>query len=483
MVWTFANQFGTQAIGFGVSVVMARLLLPKEFGLIGMISVFLGIGTSLINSGLTQSLIRTPFPDQVDYSTVFYFNLAGSIIIYWLLFFTAPLIAEFYLQPILIKVIRVYCLTFIINAFSEVQLTRLTKEMDFKTQMTISIPSLIGAALLGMFLAYKGFGVWSLVWMYLLQAFLSSIQLWFRTGWSPSLIFNISKFRYHFKFGYKLTLSGFLNTLFNNIYQIIIGKFFVASQVGFYTRADSLKQLPVANISIALNKVTYPLFASIQNDNARLQKAYAKIMKTIIFITAPLLIIMGILAEPLFRFLFTEKWLPAVPYFQILCIAGILYPVHDSNLNILNVKGRSDLFLRLEILKKIIIVILILITIKFGIIALIWGQAINSIIAFFINTHYTGKFLKYNSLQQARDILPMIILALIAGTIVWVVDLKLKMHNLSDPLRLLIGSTIGGMSYFIITTLLRVDSLQEIKKLFKKKKPHGTIDVFYKVKK
>ncbi|HET7119391.1 MAG TPA: lipopolysaccharide biosynthesis protein, partial [Hanamia sp.] len=270
MIWAFAQQFGTQAIGFFVSIIMARLLLPKEFGLIGMISVFIGIGNSLITSGLTQSLIRTSNANQEDYSTIFYFNLLGSIIIYLVLFFFAPLIAAFFSQPVLINIIRLYCLSFIITAFSEVQLTKLTKEMNFKLQMTITIPSLICSALLGIFLAFKGYGVWSLVWMSLFQSFLSTVQLWFQTGWSPSLVFNIEKFRYHFKFGYKITLSGLLNTIFNNIYQIIIGKFFVAADVGFYTRANSLKQLPVTNISSALNKVTYPLFASIQNDDLRL---------------------------------------------------------------------------------------------------------------------------------------------------------------------------------------------------------------------
>jgi teichuronic acid exporter len=463
VLWTFAQQFGTQAIGFLISIVLARLLLPKEFGLIGMISVFMGIGTSLVNSGLTQSLIRTVNPVQEDYSTVFFFNLIGSIIIYWILFFTAPLVAAFFSQSILTAIIRIYCLTFIINAFSEVQLTRLTKEMNFKLQMTIAIPSLIGSGLLGMFLAYKGYGVWSLVWMGICQSLLSAVQLWFRTRWVPSFVFNWTKFRYHLKFGYKLTISGLLDTVFTNIYQIIIGRFFVPAEVGFYTRADSLKQLPVTNMSAALNKVAYPLFAIIQNDTQRLKNGYKQIMQMVIFVVAPVLVIMGVLAEPLFRFLFTEKWLPAVPYFQILCLTGILYPLHSYNLNILNVKGRSDLFLKLEVVKKILVVVVILVSINFGILGLIWGQVIASVLAFFVNTHYSGRFINYNAWQQIKDVIPLIGLAFVSGFFVW--WLNYQLNNYSDIFRLIISGFLGVTIYLGISFLVKIESLQELKKI------------------
>ena len=467
MLWTFGQQFGVQAISFVVSIVLARLLLPKEFGLLGMISVFVGIGASLMNSGLTQSLIRTQCPDQEDYSTVFFFNLIGSIIVYWLLFLTAPFISEFFSQPILIKIIRIYCLTFIISAFSQVQLTKLTKEMNFKLQLTIAIPSLLLSGVLGISLAYKGFGVWSLVWMSVFQSFLNTLQLWVKTDWVPSFIFNVRKFKYHFKFGYKLTLSGLLDTIFTNIYQIIIGRFFIPAQLGFYTRADSLKQLPVNNISGALNKISYPLFASIQDDNLRLKKAYKQIMEMVIFVVSPVLVFMGVLAEPLFRFLFTEKWLPSVPYFQILCLTGILYPLHAYNLNILNVKGRSDLFLKLEIIKKIFIAIMILSTIRFGILGLIWGQLLSSILAFFINTYYSGKFLNYNAWQQMHDILPIVGLAFIAGVFVWTISYELKPYP--DIFKLLIGGLAGLVIYAGFALIFKIESFQEIKKIILRK--------------
>lgn len=467
--WTFSQQFGLQIITFCVSIVMARLLLPEEFGLIGMITVFMAVGQSLMDSGLTQSLIRTNDPDQSDYSTVFFFNLGGSIVVYGILFLAAPYIALFYNQEILKDILPVYCLSFIITAFSAIQLTRLTKKMDFKTQMIIAIPSLFISGLLGVYLAYQGFGVWALVWMNLSQSALNAIQLWIKIKWRPSLVFDLQKFKYHFHFGYKLTLSGLLDTIFKNIYQIIIGKFFLASQVGFYTRADSLKNLPVVNISNALNKVTYPLFASIQNDDLRLKNAYKQIMKMVIFIIAPVLVFLGVLAEPLIRFLFTEKWFPAVPYFQVLCLTGILYPIHSYNLNVLKVKGRSDLFLRLEVIKKILVILIVAVSIKFGIMGLIWGQLFTSILSFFINTHYTGKFLDYSAWQQAKDILPTLFITFAIGLIIFFIDQFLEKLEYIDILRLIISGCIGFFMYIGLAFLLKMEGFKTISRIILKK--------------
>lgn len=466
--WTFMQQFGSQLINFGVSLVLARLLMPEEFGLIGMIAVFMAIGQTLMDSGLTQSIIRSEDPDQEDYSTVFFFNLAGSIIVYFLIYFTAPLIASFYRQPALVDILRVYCLSFIIMAFSAVQFARLTKLMDFKTQMLVTIPSLVASGILGIYLAYQGFGVWSLVWRHLFQSFLQTVQLWIRSKWQPSFTFSVSKFKEHFNFGYKLTLSGLLDTIFSNIYQIIIGRYFIASQVGYYTRAQTLRQLPVSNISGALNKVTYPLFASIQNDDVRLKRVYKEIMLMVLFIIAPTLIIMGVLAEPLFRFLFTEKWLPAVPYFQVMCLGGILYPIHSYNLNILKVKGRSDLFLKLEIIKKILIVVVIAISIRYGIMGLIWGQLFTSIVALAINTHYSGKFIKYNALEQFLDMIPIILLAFLVGASIWMADNFLNINQLDDFYRLVILGISGTALYLLFAYMFKMDSLTSIKKIILK---------------
>ncbi len=468
MIWTFAQQMSSQSINFIISVVLARILMPAEFGIIGMIAVFVAIGTSLVNSGMTQSLIRTENPDQDDYSTVFFFNLGVSILIYGILFLTAPLIAEFYSQPILTNVLRVYCLSFIFDALSAVQMARLTKAMNFKKQMQIALPSLLVGGTLGIALAYSGFGVWSLVFMSICKSILNSAQLWFHTGWRPSIIFRKAKFRQHFGFGYKLTLSGLLNTVFSNSYQIVIGRFFSPAQVGFYTRASLLKQLPVDNISAALSKVTYPLFASIQNDDARLKRVYKQLMQMVIFAVAPVLLLMGVLAEPMFRFLFTEKWLPAVPYFQILCFNGILYPIHSYNLNVLKVKGRTDLFLRLEIVKKITLVLILSITIPMGLIAMIWGQVVSSVIAFFINTHYSGTFMKYPATQQAMDLIPIVLIAAMASGATWTLDYFI-LENSSDLIRLIAGVAFGGSFYLGTNYLLKTPTMNHYLSILKRK--------------
>jgi teichuronic acid exporter len=467
LFWSAIQQFSTQGISFAVSIILSRLLLPEEFGTIALLSVFMSLGTVLMESGLGQSLIRTTNPTIEDYSTVFYFNLAGSIIIYGIIFFCAPLIADFYNQNGLEKVVKWYGLIFISNALSSIHFTRLTKDMQFKKELTIIIPSLIMSSTIGVTMAYLGYGVWSLVASGLSQSVAVAFQMWIRSDWAPVLRFNKEKFRYHFQYGYKLTLSGILDTLFSNAYLIIIGKFFAPAHVGFYNRADTLKQLPVSNISAMLNKVTFPLFAEVKDDDVRLKEIYQKIMQMVLFIIAPILLIMSALAEPLFRFLFTDKWLPAVPYFQILCWGGILYPIHAYNLNILKVKGRSDLFLKLEILKKIIIIVAIGFSFKFGIYGLLYSGIIISIVAFFINTYYSGKFLNYNSWNQITDILPIILIAAIVGIIVFYSDSKLS-HEFSDFTRLFFGASIGLLLYLLLVKIFRINALSELFQILRK---------------
>ncbi len=469
LVWTFSQQFGNQIVGFVVSMILARILMPEEFGLIGMIAIFISIGKALVDSGLTQSLIRSKDLDQEDFSTVFFFNLIASTIVYALIFFLAPLIANFYYRDVLTPLVRLYCITFIIDAFASIQRARLTKQMNFKTQALISIPSTIFGGIIGISMAYMNYGVWSLVWSNIGSSVMVTIQFWIYSKWAPSFVFNYAKFKDHFNFGYKLTLSSLLSKIFDNLYLIVIGKFFSAGQVGFYTRAETMKQLPVTNISNALNKVTYPLFASIQYDDKRLKRVYKQLRQMVVLIIAPVLIFLAVLAEPTFRFLFTEKWLPAVPYFQIICVTGILYPIHAYNLNVLKVKGRSDLFLRLEVIKKIIIVLTIVFTLQFGIMALLYGQIFISIIAFIINTHYTGKFINYTAWQQLKDIMPIILLAVFSGAVIIVLDYYLKLHFLQDIIRILGGSIVGLLVYLALAQILRFNSLNDIKKLIIKK--------------
>lgn len=467
--WTFIQQFGHQFIGFLVSMILARILLPEEFGLVGMIGIFIAIGTGLMDSGLNQSLIRGKEMDQGDYSTVFFFNLIASIILYVIIYFCAPLIANFYDQPVLTNLVRVYCLIFIISSFAAVQNARLTKKLDFKTQTIIAIPASIVGGIVGITMAYTGFGVWSLVWNSLVVSLVGTVQLWLYSKWTPDLIFDIKKFKDHFNFGYKLALSGLLDKIFNNIYLIVIGKYFAASQVGFYTRAETLKHLPVRNIANALNKVTYPLFATIQDDDLRLKRVYRQLMQMVTFVVSPVLIFMAVLGEPIFVFLFTEKWLPAVPFFQILCATGILYPIHAYNLNVLKVKGRSDLYLKLEIIKKVFIAISIAIAIQYGIYALLYSQVLLSVFAFFLNSYYTGKFIGYTAFQQSRDILPIILLSTLAGGVIYLTDVYTFLGGQLNIIRILTGGIIGLAVYLLFAYIFKLSSLTHIKLLILKK--------------
>lgn len=469
IIWTFTQQFGTQIISFVVSLVLARLLLPGDFGMIAVFSVLMAVGNVLIDSGLTNSLIRTAETDDTDFSTVFYFNLLVSVLSYLLIVLTAPWVSLFFHMPELTDIIRAYAVVLPIGAFSAIQRTIFTKKLDFKTQLKVQIPSLIISGISGIVFALTGFGVWSLVYMAIIQSVVSTVQFWIYSKWRPQRAFDKNKFNIHFNFGYKLALSALLDIVFQNIYTVLIGRFFNTTQLGYYNKANSMQQLPVTSLTGPLNRVTYPLFSKIQDNNDRLKEVYKKLMKMVIFIVAPLLTVLGVLGEPLFRFLFTEKWLPAVPYFQILCITGILLPIHSYNLNVLKVKGRSDLFLKLEIIKKILIVISVVISLPFGIIGLLWGKVATSVIALFINCHYSGKFLKYNLWKQMSDLLPSIFLSIIMGGGTLLLDTAL-LTELSDLLRLLAGGGFAIFSYIILAKLFRYEELITVKEILFRKK-------------
>ena len=448
--WSFAQILSGGLITFLVGIYLARILDPADFGLIGMIAIFMAIGQTLVEGGLASSLIRTKAPDDRDYTTVFFINLIGSFIIYGICYFLAPYIAQFYEQPVLSSILRVYTLGFLIAAFTIVQETKLVKELDFKMQFKIKFPATIISGIAGITFAKLGYGVWSLVYLYLLNKGISSLLFWYYAQWQPQCwIFDKERFKYHFNYGYKLTISGLMNTIMGNIYYVIIGKLFSPALLGFYVRANETKQLPVNIFSSVLNKVTFPLFANIQDQPKKLKAAYQKVLGLIVFLLAPLMMGAAVLAEPLFEFLFTAKWLPAVPYFQLLCIIGILYPLHGYNLNILKVFGRSDLFLRLELIKQVLVAINVVVAIQFGIYGLLYGQIAVSLIAFFINTHYSGRFIDYPTFEQIKDFIPALFLSALAMLLVYWVDQYLFL-SYSNFIRLLSGSLLGATIYLLL---------------------------------
>lgn len=470
IIWSVSQQFGAKVIGFLITIVLARLLVPSEFGLIAMLSVLVALGNNLSDSGLSSSLIRSTEITVREYSTVFFFNLIGSCVIYLILFFAAPAIASFYDQNILTKIVRVYGLALIINAFFCIQNACLVRNMDFKTQTNIQLPASIGGGILGIVLAKMGYGVWSLVWMNLITSFLSTLLHWIYSEWRPIFVFDYPSFKKHFHFGYKMTLSGLLNTVYQNIYTLIIGKYYSATQLGFYSRADSMSQLPIGIISSTVNTVTYPMFSKIADDDHKLKAVNKRLIQQLIFWIAPILILLCIIAEPLFRLVLTEKWLPAVPYFQILCLSGIIYPLQSYNLNILKVKGRSDSLLRVEFIKKTLSVLGIFGVLSFGIYGLLYFQLFFNFFSYYLNTIYSGKLINYHFKEQVLDFLPTILLSIIVGALSYALGVFLTKHfNLIAPLEILIISGFYFTVYLGVSYLIKMNAITDFTNLIFKR--------------
>lgn len=465
-MWSFAQQFSIQLINFGVRIVLARLLLPEDFGLIAMITIFISIGQSLMDGGMTSSLIRMKNPSQLDYSTVFVTNMIVSIGLYLIIYILSPYVAEFYNQNSLINILRIFALSFIIKSFVAVHLAKLTKEMNFKTEMKLQIPSTIISAIIGVFMAYKGFGVWSLVWLNLIQTAIFTIQVWLFIKWRPSFIFKRDCFKYHFNFGYKLTLSGILDALYRNIYTIIIGKAFNPTLVGYFNQAETMRLFPVQQISVVMGKVTYPLFSNIDNDIS-LKRAYKMSMKLQFLCVVPMMFFLILVGRELFLLMFGERWLPSVPYFQILSIASIMLPLTTYNLNILKVKGRSDILLKLEIIKKTLGFICVFISAPFGLMTMVISYLFISIFNTFINMFFSGKLINYFLLEQIRDCSKIFVTGIISLVLAYYFKVYFLENFSNIFLILFIIGLVYMLAYLFILWLLEREMFGLVKNLIK----------------
>lgn len=468
LLWTVVDTFVLRGMSFLSTVVLARWLGPEEFGLIGMIAVFIAIGSTIMDSGMSASLIRMGNPSELDYSTVFIMNLALSITFYFLIFFGAPFIARFYHQPILTDLLRTYSLSFIIGALSAVQLAILNSRMQFKRIMKQNMPGTVIGVLIGISLGFYGFGVWSIVMMYLTTQTIQSIVLWARSDWRPTFGFSKDCAKQHFGFGYKLMLSGILNTVFQNIYNIIIGRFYSVRELGYFERSKAFNDYPVTILTTVMTKVTYPLLSSIQSETVRISKVYRQIMRLAFFITCPLMFGAAAIAYPLFDLVLGSDWVAAVPYFQLLCLSSIFYPIHAFNLNVFKVYGRSELFLKLEILKKIVIVIGLLVGFQFGIMGLVWSSVICNYIALFINTYYSSDMINYPSKQQFTDMLPILATA---GCMFGTTYLLLNYFaSLSSILLVILGMTSSIVIYLGLNYIFKSQPLFYGLKILKNRK-------------
>lgn len=458
-LWSCIERFSIQGVQFIVGIVIARILSPHDYGMVGMVVVFLAISQVFIDSGFSTALIQKKDRNETDYSTVFYFNIVLGILFYLLLFVTAPLIARFYNQPELVNITRVLGINVFLISLAVVQRAKLTVVVDFKTQAKAGLIAIIISGGLGIVLAYNGWGVWALVIQTLLNNLLNTTFLWLYSRWVPLFVFSARSFRHLFAFGSKLLGAGILDSVYKNIYPLIIGKLFDSAELGYYTRADQFSQMPSSNLTGIIQRVTFPVLCDLQEDEVRLKEVYRKFIQISALFIFPLMSSLAVLSFPVIRLILTEKWLPSAPLLQLLCLAGMLYPIHALNLNLLNVKGRSDLFLRLEIIKKAMITIAILLTYRLGIEMIILGQVITSYLILFINTYYTKKLIDYGIIKQIKDLSGIYILAITMAIITWGTSLLFE----KDILKLIVGFLIGCSFYIGVALRFNVGNIKEIR--------------------
>jgi len=464
-IWSSVERFSVQFIQFAVMIVMARILTPEDYGLVGMLTIFISVSQSLVDSGFSQALIRKQDRSETDNSTVFFFNIVVGFSLYALLFLSAPLISRFYDEPILCPMMRVVSLSVVINSFVVVQRALLTVKIDFKTQAKASLTAAVFSGAVGISMAYTGFGVWSIVWFQISNLVVNMSMLWVLSHWRPTLTYSWQSFRELFGFGSKLALSGIINTLYNNIYLLVIGKVFKASDLGYYTRAHQFAEFPSSNLTIILQRVTYPVLCTIQNDDERLREVYRRFLRLSAFVIFPLMMGLAALARPFVLFFLKEQWLFAATLLQIICFSMVWYPIHAINLNLLQVKGRSDLFLKLEIWKKAIGVAILCATIPFGIVAMCFGAVAGNIISLVINTHYTGKLIGVGFFRQMCDIFPTLLYSFSMGAIVWISSRFIH----SEWIQLVGGTAIGVGYYWLVTWATGSRDLRELASFIKTK--------------
>ena len=459
--WSFAERFTAQGIHFLVMIVIARLLSPKEFGLIGMLVIFLAVAQSLIDSGFSQALIRKQNRTDVDKNTVFYFNIVVSVILYLLFYLISPWVASFYEEPHLSEIMRVICLVVVIDSFAVVQRANYVVAIDFKTQTKATLIAAVVSGNIGIYLAYHGFGVWALVYQQISSSAMNVIVLWAFSHWYPRLIYSWKSFKDLFGFGSKLMLSGLIDTLYRNIYQLVIGKVFSAESLGYYTNAHKFSDLPSSNLTTVLQRVTYPVLCTIQNEDDRLAIAYRKFLRLSAFIIFPLMCGLGALANPLIDTVLGAEWHFAAVLLVPLCFQMMWYPIHSINLNLLQVKGRSDLFLKLEIIKKIIGVSILFASLPFGLLVMCYAGIGSSILCLSINTYYTGKLIAVGFFKQMKDVSVSLLLSLtmfatIQGVIIFFED---------NVMKLVIGFIVGGLYFLVVSLLFRVKEVSYIREL------------------
>ena len=461
IAWNLFERFGVQGLSFVLGVVLARLLTPADFGLIGMIYVFFAVAQVFVEGGFVAAYIQKKEVTADDSDTVFYSNLFISLAIYLVLWISAPAIAEFYNQPVLIRLTRVAALVIIINAFNLIQMAQIIRNVDFKRKTKVTLIATFLSGVAGITAAYAGFGVWSLVIQQIANRILTTSGFWVTSKWRPGLKFSSESFKSLFSFGFWMLAAGLIRTIFDNIYILVIGKFFPAAQLGFYSKAKRFEIMASDEVSSAVGAVAFPVLSQLQDDKPRLKRAVRKFLVHTLVFVAPLIVLLIVVAEPFVILILTEKWAPMIPYMQLLCVAGILYPIHSVNVQVLKAQGKSNLNFRLAVIKNCLRIVNIVVMYRFGVVFIIIGEIIVSILSLVVNTYYTKRLLSYGMIEQLNDIRLIVFSAVISGlagyiTIYYIDNMYLK---------LFLGSLLTATIYVALQYIFNKNLFFQIVKL------------------
>lgn len=458
LIWQYAEKCGAEVIQFVVSIIIARILSPSDYGLIGLITVFISVAGVFVSSGLGQALVQRKEIDNKDYSTVFFYSLAFSVLIYGILFFIAPYIAKFYSSPTLIQIVRVLGLTVIVGSINGVQRSYVQKTMQFRRFFVSTLWGKGISAIIGISLAYAGYGVWALVGQQLSMTITDTVVLWITVKWRPQLTFSVKRMKEMFSFGWKLLCSSLIDTVYSNIYSLVIGKTYSTSDLGFYNRGKQFPMLIINNINSSIQSVLFPVLSEAQEENERLKSMVRRSIVTSTFLIFPAMAGLAAIAEPLTVTLLTEKWLPAVPFIQFCCFSYAFWPIHTANLQAINAVGRSDITLKLEVIKKVIGIVVLVLTVPHGLMVMMIARCGVAIISTFINAYPNKKLLGYSYLEQIKDIAPSFAISIVMMGVI----LLLTLLPISPILQMIIQVILGIAIYFGLAKLFKLECLEYV---------------------
>ena len=454
LFWRFAERVGAHGVSFVVSIILARILAPEVYGTIALVTVFTTILNVFVDSGLGSALIQKKNADDLDFSSVFFFNISICCFLYAIMFFISPVIAHFYNDNTLIPIIRVLSLTIVISGVKNIQHAYVAKTLQFKRFFFATLGGTIGAAIIGIFMAYKGYGVWALVVQQIFNMTVDTIILWITVKWRPKLMFSFERLKTLLAYGWKLLVSALLDTGYTELRQLIIGKMYTSADLAFYNRGRQFPSLVVENINASINSVLFPTLSQTQDDKKRMKEITRISIKTSTYIMAPFMMGMAFCAETIIRLLLTDKWIDCVPYMRIFCITFMFYPIHTANLNAIKAMGRSDVFLKLENIKKVVGLLILISTMWFGVMIMAYSLLLSTFLSMIINSWPNRKLLEYRYEDQMKDILPSIAIAVFMGFCVYLI----QYIGLGEVVTLLIQIPLGVIIYIVGSKYLKIEA-------------------------